>query len=315
MNCEEDLLNYFKDVKLNYHFDDTQTYGKTQPITSTPEYNYIYSSHMKEFKYGDMIDDNMLNKISKGLPAEFTLQAFIGIIYDQKNIDISVSCCIAASISIRTNYINHQRYRITRWIFGNKLPIINPSILYINWNANIQNMQRYKEFGNLSDMTNHANISPSIYSHLISLESHKIVDISKYNDDFDKLNTEPNLMSFYHANKSKDFTWYKIKQDLNMLKILLMDGYPIICAIVLYKDALGLISYQFGIISTPLVDNEIPVGSNPIVIIGYNESKKCFYFLNSWSDKWGDHGIGEIKYEYIIDKRLAGDFAMIDYKN
>ena len=306
MNCEEDLLKYFKDAKLNYHFDDNVSYGNIQPITT----NIDYSNKSKELKYGDMLDDNMINKLVLGLPTKVNLKQFIGTVYDQKDMNISVSCCIASAITIRTNYINYQRYRITKWIFGNKLPTINPSVLYINWNASIQNIQKYKDTN-----IEYLGIIPSIYSHLCSLESHKVVDISKYDDDIKNINSEPNLISFYHASKSKDFIWYKIKQNELIIKVLLNDGYPIICAIVLYKEMLNLVAYQFGIVETPNTDIGIPCGSHPIVIIGYDDVKRVFYFLNSWDERWGDKGIGQLSYDYLLNKDLSGDFAILDYKS
>jgi len=305
MNCEEDLLKYFKNAKLNYHFDDDISYGKRQPITG-----YIdYSNKMKELKYGDLLDDEMINKLAVGLPTNVTLSQFIETVYDQKDKDIGVSCCIAAAITIRTNYINYQRYRITKWIFGNKLPLMNPSVLYINWNANIQNIQKYKD-----NNVEYSGISPSIYSHLLSLESHKVVDVSKYDDNIEKLDSEPNLISFYYASKSKDFIWYKIKQNETFLKVLLNDGYPIICSIIIYKEMLNLVAYQFGIIETPNTEIGLPCGSQPIVIIGYDEKKKIFYFLCSFNYKWGNNGIGQLSYDYLLNSNLAGDFAILDYK-
>ena len=296
MSCEEDLLKYFKQVKLNYHFDDNVSYGKIQPITSKKD----YSENMKEMKYGDMIDEKLINQLSKGLRQKVDLSNFINCIYDQKNMDISISCCIAYCLTIRANYINNQRYRITKMIFGNKIIPINPSILYLNWNAHIQDLTVKR--------------TPlSIYSHLISLQNHKIVDVSKYEDSPDKLESKPDLNSFYYASKSPDVKWYKIRQDEITLKILLSDGHPIICGIVVYKDMLSLIAYQFGIIKTPDYENESSCGCHVITIIGYNDSKKIFYFVNSWSEKWGDKGIGEIGYDYVLNKGLCGDFAILDY--
>lgn len=304
MNCKKDLLEYFEKTKLNYHFDDNVQNGIRQlnPMVCTP--------NIKELKYGDMVNKDNINKIALGLPANINLKEFIGTVYDQKDMDIAVSCCISSCITIRTNYINYQRYRLVKFFFGNRVPPINPSIFYINWNATIQNNQKNKEL-NVST----SGISPSIYSHLISLESHKIVDVNKYADTPEKLNREPNLISFYHASKSKDFTWNKVPQDEFALKLLLKDGYPIICAIVIYENALDLISYQFGTIKTPNLDIDIcPVGSTPITIIGYDESKKIFHTLHSWSQNWGDDGMGQIGYDYILNNKLAGDFAILDYK-
>jgi len=328
MNSEADLLKYFQKIKFNYHFDDNVFYGNRQPDTSRT----IYHNNIKEFKYGDLIDlidDDIINKLAFGLPEIVDLRKFITKVYDQlhpfsfqeengsisshidKDLDISVSCCIASCISIRTNYINYQRYRITRMLFGDKIPQIIPSISYINWNANVQ-----KPSSSFSSKDEKAQkiVPPSIISHLISIQSHKIVDVSKYDDNSDKINDKPDLLAFYHASKSLNFKWFKLNQHESTLKIMLDRGYPIIAGIVIYKEMLNLISYQFGIFKIPDYDNELPMGANPITIIGYNDKKKIFFFLNTWSKKWGDQGIGEISYDHLLNPKIAGDFAVLDYQ-
>ena len=313
-NCEYDEKQYYQTRAIDR---DKETYKKLSDIEKAAR--TIYLNNLKELKYGDLIDDELLKKLASGLPETVDLREFINKVYDQsnpfsidveliKNLDIAVSCCVASCILIRTNYINYQRYRITKFFFGNKVPQINPSISYINWNANVQNPS------NSHNGKQQNNIPPSIISHLMSIQSHRIVDVSKYEDSPDKINSKPDLTAFYHASKSLNFQWHKLNQDELTLKIMLDKGYPIIAAIVVYKEMLNLISYQFGIIKTPDHDNELPLGAHPITIVGYNDKKKIFFFLNSWSEKWGDHGIGEISYSHLTNSKIAGDFAVLDYQ-
>lgn len=291
---------FFKNKKLNYYFDDEVQEGTRQPITS----NFNYNDRIKVLSYGSIITNDDIKTLSIGLPDIFTLREFITDIHDQKEEDIGVSCAISTAISTRTNYINYQRYRLTRFFFGNKFTPIKPSVLYIHWNANVQNVNK----------NNTKLISPSIASHLLSIESHKIVDASKYVDDVDKLNKEPDLLAFYHASKSQSLEWFKIQPSELTFKLLLNKGYPIICSIVVYRQMLSLISYQFGQIEPPST-GELSVGAHPILLIGYDNNKRKFIFANSWGKNWGDDGCGTIDFDYILSSQLAGDFYYITYKD
>jgi len=295
MNCAEDISKFFKDKIFNYHFDDNVKFGKRQSNTSKIDYTDRY----KILIYGNLINDDDIKMLSVGLPMKFDLKNFIGEVHDQSNEDIAVSCAISAAISIRTNYINWTRYRVTRWILGNKFKPIKPNKRYIYWNARVQSL-------------NNA-ISPSIASHLVSILSHKIVDSDKYIDDINYINKEPDLIAFYHASKISNFDWFKLKPDLITFKLILNKGYSIIAGIVLYPQVLDIISYQFGIIKYP-EESSKSCGSQPILIIGYNDDKKEFIFLNSWGKQWGEEGCGTIGYDYIMNKNLAGDFCVITYE-
>jgi GNAT superfamily N-acetyltransferase len=45
------------------------------------------------------------------------------------------------------------------------------------------------------------------------------------------------------------------------------------------------------------VEGDRPVGSHVVCILGYDDRKKEFKFINSWGADWGDHGFGYIPYD------------------
>ena len=51
-----------------------------------------------------------------------------------------------------------------------------------------------------------------------------------------------------------------------------------------------------GRITFPL-DGDRPAGSHVVCIVGYDDRKKEFKFINSWGAGWGDHGFGYIPYK------------------
>ena len=296
-----DSSTFYEGRKFNYHFDDPVLMGNRQPITQ----NNDYKDKIKIMKYGSIVRDSELIE-SLNIPLSFDLQKYISEIYDQGKEDIACSCAISSAITIRTNYINAQRYTLTWLFFGNKFKPIIPSVLYINWNARAQG-------GKVKDK-NGKMIIPSIYSHLSSIESHKIVDCSKYTDDISsKIRKEPDLMAFYHASKTSQLCWFKVKPDEVTLKYLIFNGYPIICGINIYSGFFDPICFTFGHISLPKDISEKSLGAHVILLTGYNDNKRRFSFVNSLSKKWGADGIGYIEYDYIMNPNFAGDFAYLEY--
>ena len=300
----EMLSEFLKDRKFDYHFDDNVAYGKRQPISS----NFNLEDKCKIRVYSSLLTGDDIRRMSIGLPKVVTLRNLLTEVFDQKTEDIAVSCVIAAAINIRTNYINSQRYRVTRWVLGNKFIPVIPSVTYIHWNANVQNINKNKP--------DTSSIGPSIASHLFPIESHKVVDVSKYTGDITDLTRVPNLNAFYLARKTADLEWFKLDPTDVLLKLLLSKGYPIMCAIVIYDSAVSIEAYQFGVIGMPPnSDSVTPKGSQPILLIGYNEEKQQFDFVNSLGSSWGAEGCGTIDYKYILDGKYAGDFYYVSYRD
>lgn len=311
----EQVEQFFKNRKFDYRFDDPVKYGRQQPITSKED----YSDKTKSLSRGSLITEEDI-KLLADFPKKFDLKQYVAEIHDQKDQDLAASCAISTAVSVRTNYINDQRYRIT-WLFlGNKFTPIKPSVLYIHWNANIDNALRYQqeEASNLIEHLNKPKIEkcgPSIYSHLMSIETHKIVDSKMYEDDLkNKLGAKPDLNTFYYARKSSPLDWVKITPTENTLKILLVKGYAIICGVSLYQESLDWMSFHFGLILTPDPREHTYIGADVITIVGYNDHKKVFIIVRSLGLDWGEGGYGTIPYDYILNKDLAGDFAIVDYK-
>jgi GNAT superfamily N-acetyltransferase len=47
----------------------------------------------------------------------------------------------------------------------------------------------------------------------------------------------------------------------------------------------------------PLSSSDRSIGSHYVVLIGYDDCRSEFEFVNSWGENWGDHGFGYIPYE------------------
>lgn len=50
----------------------------------------------------------------------------------------------------------------------------------------------------------------------------------------------------------------------------------------------------------PLPEKDEPqVGAHAVALYDHSPDEQCFYFRNSWGEKWGDRGHGALPYSYI----------------
>lgn len=66
-----------------------------------------------------------------------------------------------------------------------------------------------------------------------------------------------------------------------------------------------------GVIRMPNEDDEI-IGSHAVAIVGFDLSRRCFRFVNSWGEEWGAKGFGYLPFAYF-DKYLVEAWALHDY--
>jgi len=58
---------------------------------------------------------------------------------------------------------------------------------------------------------------------------------------------------------------------------------------------------------------EEPVGGHDVLVVGYDDARQRFRFLNSYGPGWGAKGFGTLPYAYLTSPALAGDFWTIGH--
>lgn len=108
-----------------------------------------------------------------------------------------------------------------------------------------------------------------------------------------KLFIEPSKEAYIKAKYRNKVKYYKIKQNINDIKYIINQNKPILFGISIYNKELALPKKSDKIIS-----------NNCCIIIGYDDEAKEFIVK---SEK-----IYNIKYEYVLNKKLAKDFWFFD---
>ena len=59
--------------------------------------------------------------------------------------------------------------------------------------------------------------------------------------------------------------------------------------------------YYYGYEGILEYDSSKPsIGGHAIALVGYDDSKNAFKFVNSWGTNWGDNGFGYLSYDYLV---------------
>ncbi len=95
---------------------------------------------------------------------------------------------------------------------------------------------------------------------------------------------------------------------LDQVKGELADGNPVIIRIVPEENFDTLWNQPDGVWrAPPLLENSF---GHAMVLVGYNEAKQTFKFINSWGPDWSDGGYGRMDYQTFLN-RVTEAFVMV----
>lgn len=102
---------------------------------------------------------------------------------------------------------------------------------------------------------------------------------------------------------------YEVHQDLNSIKAVLTNGYPVAIGFTVFPSFESQEVTDTGVVPMP-GKHEDPVGGHAVLIVGNDDDSGRFKVRNSWGVSWGGpmHGYFTIPYAYLVNPQLAGDF-------
>ncbi len=157
----------------------------------------------------------------------------------------------------------------------NKQHVFSPAYIYNQVNHGQDNGSRFVDAFNVVQSKGVASLAADPY------------------DDAD-FTTKPNDAA---DNEAKNFkiAWAKTidPKDIEGIKSYLSKGYPVIIAIS-FDQAFGNPNGD-PVVSSMQVDSKAM--GHAMLIVGYDESKKCFRIMNSWGTAWRDGGFCWITYD------------------
>jgi C1A family cysteine protease len=88
-------------------------------------------------------------------------------------------------------------------------------------------------------------------------------------------------------------------RDVNQVEAEIAHGNPVIISVAL-DDGFNNLHGPSGRRPWMSTEDTAITGFHAITVVGYNDEKRLFKFINSWSTEWGDEGFGWISFETFV---------------
>ncbi len=161
----------------------------------------------------------------------------------------------------------------------------------------------------IGDAPNGCLTGTSISSALSFVQENGLIDINAFPYDQNNCTRKATPTELTAANASKIKGWEPVNYfQLDNIKGRLAKGDPVVAGLSISKDI-----YDLG--WGDIYDNRKPVGDefgHAVVIVGYDEHKNAFRFLNSWGTEWSEGGYGWISYPAAETRLLSAFYIESD---
>ena len=110
--------------------------------------------------------------------------------------------------------------------------------------------------------------------------------------------------------RSKFIEVFRVTQDLDTIKILLKNEYPLLVGFSVYYDLSSIDSYMW----LPDKNEDKKLGGITGVLVGYIEERKMFIMATTFGKYYGTNGFIMIPYDYILNSQFTGEIYTLDFK-
>lgn len=182
--------------------------------------------------------------------------------------------CVAFAIAYALK--SYQENQELKWGFATPDHIFSPSFIYNQINNGVDGGSLFTDALNL-----------------LSSDGVPPISVMPYNEhDF---RSQPTEAARAAAKKYRIDTWRQVNpQDVREVKAQLNAGYPVIVGVTVDDALLHLGAGAVWGAATGTLR-----GGHALLVVGYDDSKNAFKFLNSWGTAWGENGYGWIDYTFF----------------
>jgi len=182
----------------------------------------------------------------------------------------------------------------------------------LDWNWNVINDPTHQfspsyVYNQINDGSDNGS---SIYNALQLMVNQGCAVLSVMPYDLNNYTTQPNTTQRANAAKHKALSWARTNSgDVTAMKNELASRVPVIVGIPVYPD--------FNVTtSNPVYDNTNGnlEGYHAITLVGYDDTRQAFKFINSWGTSYGFSGYGWIAYA-LVTKVGGRGYVMTDIKD
>jgi C1A family cysteine protease len=179
--------------------------------------------------------------------------------------------------------------------------------------SHLKSGKPYSDTGNLSPKFTYNQIAKgncnctSFLDNLYLLKTQGACALSDMAYDENECSKQPDSIQ---TNKAESYTindWRKVNlHNLTLVKQAVLAKKPVLFAIAVDEG--------FATIAFPYIW-KARVGSigqqHAMIIVGYDDNKKAFKIMNSWSTAWGDKGFAWIDYDFFLKNASQSGYLVI----
>jgi len=176
----------------------------------------------------------------------------------------------------------------------------DPSRLFVYWNARNEDGSTNEDAGTY------------IRSGFKAMNKHGLCHekLHPYDDALSSVIKKPSKDAYEDGLKNVTVQYAAVNQNEYDIKATLVSGAAVVFGFTVYNSFFGSWSNSTGIMPLPK-KNEGIAGGHCVIIVGYDDAKKCFKCQNSWGNNWGIGGYFWMPYSFLLDPNQADDFWAI----
>jgi len=152
----------------------------------------------------------------------------------------------------------------------------------------------------------------TIYSGVDVLKNSGVCLDRLHQYDCNRFRQRPSTQAYEDAKKRLVIDCAPVQQSLKEIKQQLLEGFPIVFGFMVYASFMSDDVKRTGNVPNPHLGERV-LGGHAVMIYGFDDDKNGGSFMcrNSWGMDWGDHGNFYIRYDYVLNNRMAEDFWAI----
>lgn len=283
-----ELPEKYRNMPFDYHFVDEVTHGRAHPLR-----------HNSSLKLTAHIPSSAF---LKSTPSSHSLRHYVSRVLNQGNI----GACVAHSGVQAIHIVMHRRETSRGWMakmFLGSKGFYYGSRLFLYDNA------RRVDGTSLSQDIGCTNISACL-----ALEQYKICEEDLWPYIESNYSIPPPHNAYVAASKHTTFRYSVVSQDVESIKRAIASGHPVMFGIVVFPSFIhsGLDGRRGDADGYPH-HSERTIGGHSLLLIGYDDDRQRFTFVNHWGESWGDGGFGTLPYRFVTDPDYVGDLCAIEY--
>lgn len=128
--------------------------------------------------------------------------------------------------------------------------------------------------------------------------------------DIERFAAKPPARAYTDARRHRVSRYERLPRDLGHMRGCLASGFPFVFGFAVYEDFEGPDVQRSGRLGMP-GPRERLIGGHAVLAVGYVERERRFLARNSWGPRFGMDGYFSIPYDYLLERRLSGDFWTI----